>query len=76
MPIIQTTEILEILEKNSGSYIQHSMGNYKLKNKDGSDMVKTDENGNYLIEPTKEMIDDLIYLRKLTVYDTNKYKLF
>ena len=73
MPTIRTTEILEILRNNPGSYIQHSMGNYRIKNKDDSDMVKKNENGDYLIEPTKEMMDDLVDSGKLNVYDINKY---
>ena len=74
MPHLRTTEILEILQRNPGSYIQHSMGNYRIKNKDGSDMKNIIENRNYLIEPTKEMMDDLLFESRIKL-DGNFYVL-
>ena len=74
MPHLRTTEILEILQRNPGSYIQHSMGNYRIKNKDGSDMENIIENRNYLIEPTKEMMDDLLFESRIKL-DGNFYVL-
>lgn len=73
MTTLRTTEIIEILANNTGSYIHHNTGEYFIKNEDGSKMTKTCGESVFLINPTKEMIDDLLDSDKIKYAGNNKY---
>ena len=60
--MLSTTRILELLGSNPGSYILHNVGNYRLKNADGSDMLVPEGDK---IEPIHQMIDDLMDAKRI-----------
>ncbi len=71
---LNTTQVLEALRANPGAYVVHNAGTYRLKNADGTDMVKTDGGRTYFLEPSYHMMDDLMDAGRLKK-DGQKYRL-
>jgi hypothetical protein len=57
---LRTTEILELLESHAGSYVLRNLGTYRVKNADGTDMVKIEGGRTCVLEPSHQMMDDLM----------------
>jgi hypothetical protein len=57
---LTTTGILDLLNQRPGRYIQHDMGNYRIKDASGADVTVREGGKDVPIQPTASQIDDLI----------------
>lgn len=64
---MRTTEILDLLKANPGSYIEHTLGVYCIKGADGVRLVD--------FEPVHEQIDDLLDQSRIESIRSNRYVL-
>jgi hypothetical protein len=72
--MLNTTMILDLLRQRPGRYVQHDMGQYRMKEANGDDVTITENGRDYLVEPIAEQMDDLIDASKL-VRDGSNYLL-
>jgi virulence-associated protein VagC len=70
--MLNTTMILDLLHQRPGRYIQHDMGQYRMKEANGDDVTITETGREYLVEPIAEQMDDLTDTSQL-VRDGSKY---
>jgi hypothetical protein len=58
MPL-RTTQILGLLEQDPTRSIEYGKGRYRMKEEKGGDVTMSENGQVFLIEPTKEHMDDL-----------------
>jgi hypothetical protein len=57
---LTTTGILELLGEQAGRYIQHDMGDYRIKEASGTDVTVRENGQDVPIRPTAQQMDDLM----------------
>ena len=57
---LTTTGILDLLNQRPGQYIQHDMGEYRMKETAGADITVRENGKDVPIQPTASQIDDLM----------------
>jgi hypothetical protein len=72
--MLNTTMILELLRQKPGRYVDHDMGQYRMKEANGDDVTITENGREYLVEPIAEQMDDLTDASRL-VRDGSEYRL-
>jgi hypothetical protein len=72
--MLNTSTILHLLSERPGRYILDSMGNYRMKEANGDDVIVTENGRQFLIEPAAGQIDGLMDASHLT-RDRSIYRL-
>jgi hypothetical protein len=57
---LTTSGVLDLLNQRAGRYIQHDMGDYRMKEASGADVTVSENGSDVPIQPTASQIDDLI----------------
>jgi hypothetical protein len=64
--MLNTSMILDLLRESPGRYILHSMGDYRMKEANGDDVIVTENGHQSFIEPAAVQIDDLMAASHVT----------
>jgi len=55
-----TTQVLDLLRQKPGRYVETYMGEYAIKESDGTDVTATEGGVTFPIRPAKSQIDQLV----------------
>jgi len=70
---LTTSQIHDLLKERDGRYLEHDMGNYRMKEASGADVTVKENGKDVSIQPTASQIDDLVDA-SLLIRDGSRYR--
>jgi hypothetical protein len=70
---LNATMIFNLLRQQPGRYVQHDMGDYRMKEANGADVTVRENDLDFLVQPTADHIDSLMDA-SLLIRDGSRYR--